>query len=361
MVFKEVASASQIAFNILLFAIVWYIAYINRQRGTYNRAVIFLCILFCLFSFYGGDYFSYKADFELLKINPYHVPSFESIYVNIINFVPYYLVFRFIVWGGAIVLLCISCRLLNLKLNLILYLFIVFLLLSFSYARVSLAMCILLLGYCIAIKNKKNYFYLAVGIILMIVSMVFHRSMIFPMMIGFLSLLPSKRAVIYIIIILFPFIIYIINKYFFAIIFGMGLLNEEQMLKADHYLGKEDNMERGIGAIINFILQYSSVYYGWFIITKRYLNRKSASIHNHITEKLNLFSILFVIFSTGLAFIPNAFVLFYRMMTLSKFPMLLTLGQNYSGITKSQLNKFVLFSLAFDIYQLSYSMYLRFI
>ena len=64
------------------------------------RFALFLCVIFCVFSFWGTDWFHYLEKFPMLLSG--EKGHMESIYVWIAqNLSPNYIIFRLIIWGGA--------------------------------------------------------------------------------------------------------------------------------------------------------------------------------------------------------------------------------------------------------------------
>lgn len=348
----------KIALNIVLFVVLLILSKKINKKGNYNLVIMVLCIFFCLFSFYGGDYFSYQYTFEQHKYEGANIPL-EDIYITLIEILPTYVIFRLVIWGGGLILFYLSSRFLQLKTSRFLYLYVVFLLLTFSYARVSLGMSIVMFGYSLLISPRGNMAYKIIGVACILCSTMFHRTIILPAALSLLSLISLNRFRLGLMLLLLPVIIILINHYFNSMIFESGMLDESQLRKATSYLSDSHQKERGIGALINFTLQYAAVYYGLYVLVRTYFKRKIKI--SPWEKKLFTFCILMSAVGTSMYFVPNAFVFFYRIMSLTKFPILLVICALYPYIKRNQIRIFITLALLFDIYQLAYSFYLKII
>lgn len=149
-------------------------------------------ILFCLFSFWGPDWFHYMESYELLKGRADLFSQLEPFYRELIELTPNYLIFRLAIWGTAIVFTFIAFKLLNLDLGLASYFFVICSLIWFSYGRVSLAFAISLLGISILLCNRRRLFSVPLGILLLLSSIYFHKSAVFIIGIAFMTVILQR-------------------------------------------------------------------------------------------------------------------------------------------------------------------------
>ena len=64
----------------------------------------FLCLVFCLFSFWGNDWFYFIRYYKLMSAD---LPcSAEDVYYLFTAISPHYLVLRFFIWGSALWFFC---------------------------------------------------------------------------------------------------------------------------------------------------------------------------------------------------------------------------------------------------------------
>lgn len=352
------ATSLDLIFNILLFVIAYFLsrnAYWKNAR-TVNK-VYFCCILFfCLFSFYGGDYFSYWESYLYYKKTGENW-TFEDVYLRIMDISPAYLIFRTIVWGGGLLCYYYASRIINVDKRLFALFFLVYLLLSFSYARITLGMSILMLGYALIISGKKiNILRITIGICLLLVSTLFHRSVILPVAVAVVSIIRLKKWQLITLLVLFPIIIKVLNDHLYSLITTSGVLNVDQINKAIHYISDDYQKERGIASIINFALQFVTTYYATYLITKVILHTKKGIAK--IQAQLATFAVGVVFCASVFIFIPNGFVLFYRILAMAKFPILLDLCLLKEYIGDKNIKRFIYVCLLSVGFQLSYSLYL---
>ena len=121
------------------------------------KVTIAMCFVFCLFSFWGADWFGYLSYFIWAKSGGIeHVPM-ESFYLWLVDKVcTDYLQFRMIVWGLALGLFVFTLKRLQLNLGVALFFFCSIYLITFSYARASLAMSLLFAGYSLLWEHNKK-------------------------------------------------------------------------------------------------------------------------------------------------------------------------------------------------------------
>lgn len=345
----------QMLFDLFLYTLIYKISKNNLKFNNNNTVLFCLILVFCIYPFWGGDYFHYYESYiDYKKCNAY--TWIDPIYDRFMDFSPTYGIWRIIVWGTGLISVFWASKILDIETNQFIYYFTVFLLLVFSYARVSLGMSILLLGYAFIIQSKKNIFKICLGIITIIISMFFHKSLILPILVSFISFVKLNRKLLIVFIIIIPIIIIFIRNHFETLAYASGILNEEQMAKAASYTSGEKSKELGIAAIINNILQYLPIYYSVFFLTRSYYKYyPSLDFRDRSLYKISLFM---CIASNIFLFIPNAYTMFYRMLTLSKFPTILAICRYKDIIPVINIKRFVFFSIISSFYMLLYALYL---
>ena len=178
--------------------------------------MIFTSFLFCLFSFCCFDWFHYAEMYINLVYMDGFNTSLEYVYYLIANYLsPNYLVFRAIIWGGALFLLCLLFRHVSVRGDLLLVIFCALWLIDFGYGRVVLAYTIMYLGGSVLIKPVKDKMLLSlmVGGALLVISLFFHKSAFFGVAMVILAIFPrllNKRTFV-LIMILYPFVLLLVQ------------------------------------------------------------------------------------------------------------------------------------------------------
>ena len=89
------------------------------------RFALFLCVIFCVFSFWGTDWFHYLEKFPMLQSG--EKGHMEDIYAWIAqNLSPNYIIFRLIIWGGAFFLFIKTLKNLDISIDLALLFFAIY-------------------------------------------------------------------------------------------------------------------------------------------------------------------------------------------------------------------------------------------
>ena len=229
-----------------------------------NRIIgMFLILLFCLYPFWGGDYYHYRDSFEFIKSGGYN--HFEDIYGWIITNLAYsYTFFRLIIWGSALTLLFLSYRRVGMNPDMTLYLFGVLFVIRFSYARVSLAMAIILLGLTFVYKPIKKFKVISyiLGLAIIGSSIFFHRSAVIGIMAAIVTLflMKNSRWKIIAIALLMPLATFIVS-YFLGSMLNMSFETYDTSLdgKIENYLTNTVS-ERGIAVKIQTFLMQTPMY-----------------------------------------------------------------------------------------------------
>lgn len=207
--------------DILIYNIISIWAFIHLRNNIpfdrNNRLIWILILLLCLFPIYSGDYIHYHG--KLFLYEKYGFTDMESIYGYIISLVNLeYILFRFIVWGSALVILnLLFKRLVSPYNNISFAFFAIWGILFYAYPRVSLALSIFFFGYSFfakPLRNRKAGYIL--GLILLASSTLFHKSLFeLLLLVPFSFIKLTKTRLILYTIGLFV-CVFIINKYVFS-------------------------------------------------------------------------------------------------------------------------------------------------
>lgn len=314
-----------IIYNVLS---IYSFKHLNINNHKFNATFIWIIILFfCIFPLFSGDWIHY-AD----KINYYYHHNYtdlEPIYLPIIEFTEFnYIFFRFIIWGCALIFLKLLFSRLKIFETRTLLIFIIWGLLFYSYPRVSLGLSILFYGYSLLIKpiNRKLISY-ALGILLIILSCSFHKSIISLAVIIPFTLFPITRKLVCLFIIGAFLGVYFINNYL------LSLKDITTIIEGGNYFIKEANAISLGQQIVNFVLRIPIIVIS-VIIAYKVLFRKQFHLNSYIYKFLSyLILILLLSFVFFFSDISNL-TLFYRTLYMAFIPLSIVLAALY----KTRLN-----------------------
>ena len=219
-------------------------------------------LLFCLYPYWGGDYFHSMHSFEDIKAGAYN--HFEDVYGWIISWAQSYTIFRFIVWGSALTILFFTYKRVNHNFDLILFYFGALYMVRFSYARASLAMAIILFGMTFIYKpfGKHKFISYFLGALVICCSEFFHRSALVGILSAFFTLILIKntKKKVLLLIVLIPFASIVVS-YMLGSLLDMSFETIDASIdgKLDRYTSGESG-ERGIASRISAFLQNTPMY-----------------------------------------------------------------------------------------------------
>jgi hypothetical protein len=237
--------------------------YIFRPWRRY--LMILVSMVFCLFSFWGTDWFHYaEMYFNILYVSGFNT-SLESVYTVIAAISPNYLVFRAIIWGVALYLLCLLFKHVPISGDLLLALFCALWLIDFSYGRIVLAYTMMYLGGSVLMKpvKGKRLLSLMLGIALLILSLFFHKTAFFGaalVVLALFSRLLNKRTFV-LIMMIYPFVLLLVQLLLMQFMDTAVDTNENSSSSAagQAYLN-EDTREIGPAYLLYLILRYIPYY-----------------------------------------------------------------------------------------------------
>lgn len=324
-----------------------------------NISLFFIC-LFIITHCMKGDFFHFMTYVHEYDFSPNAYNYGEPIYVEIGKLVNRnYFLFRCIVWGSAYIAFCWASRRLKIPVYYsAIYLFTAYCI-TFSYARVTAAMAIYILGFSFICEppKKKRFIGILWGIILILCSTVFHNSTIIMVLMTFIILIPLKKWIIIISIILIPYLAALFKDYFYLIIMAE---NTDETLSNKIITYSVKDTEQGISGLIINASQYISFYIpfvlsAYWIIVKNKINKIPISI------KL-LFKLSF-----GFVFVAIIFLLwgetfktfYYRILFMTMLPLVLIITKSYKeGIISYKHYLLCVWSgIIYQILQYTYSIY----
>lgn len=356
---------SNIVFVLFLFLLT-HSAFCGRNL-TFGRNlfIIVMCFVFCLFSFWGADWFGYQSYFEWVRSGSISNVSMEEFYLWLMEDVcSNYIVFRAIVWGSSLIFLTITFRKLQLNVGLALFFFCSIYLIYFSYARATLAISMMCYGYSCLWKEKnfrkKNI--TIWGLLWVMLAFFFHKSAVMGIASIFAALFVLKipKIGIRMVIVTFPIIILLMNvffqDYFSVMATDEGIFSEYASAGAD-YLEKK-NGRLGVSTIISWILERSPYY---LLAFASYRELRKPSINHPVGIRAFLvLEFLLVIFSSVFLFDlgVNTSTIYGRFIRFAQIPSVVILTYLYENSMERRPVKLAYsIGIANCAYTLLYSFY----
>ena len=368
-------TSSQNTLGLALFCLVYFVALVFfnwnkcvnfdrlqiKESDNDYRFFFFFLILFSVCCSVSGDFFHYKIMVEDYDFSVGASNHGEEVYGIIIKFVEKnYLLFRTIVWGGALLVMRRVIKNYNIDIYNTLFFFCCLYFLTFANARASLAMSIYFWGISI-ILNKNGKTSKLIGMLLIVCSYFFHNSMIVAIGMSLICFMPFNRKIISSLFILLPVILLIFSRFVLFIVNDSTLFSDEELLsKYEFYSGRETAKANWRGILYEW-LGYACFIIPFVIITyKLFFSNIQIIISNAI---LNLYKISF-----GLIFIAFLFlsldiqgkVFFYRILFMTFIPISIMIGYliEENIISYITYKRLVLFGTMCQLYKYLYSVYL---
>ena len=367
---QESATFLEVLSNLIIWILVFLIfrkSYNSPFRvPTISRRIgIVLMLLFCLFAFWGGDYFHYKMAFNEYNLTGYinQEKVYEWFY-RTFNFS--YTALRFAIWGLALTALIWAYRRLSPAIDLTLFVFGTCFLPIFSYARASLAMSLILLGLSFIVNPGKlsRLFSLGIGFSLLGVSVFFHKSapIGLSMAIASLFLIRADKAKLLLIALLAPLFVYILQQAFD--VFAVMDLDSDTFITEQYRNRLLDTQERqtgraAIGPLLNNFITRFPVYFSAALYVMIVWNGRIKLLldgERAIAAYAFCITLLSILFSLDLGI--DTRVLQYRTLYFSMPAYAVFLSAVRRCNIKPKFSQFVIYFACFSgFYQLFYATY----
>lgn len=351
----------EVLFSFLLWLIIYAMSNSSYKKhklsgGISYSTYILMLVVFCTLAYYVGDFPHYAINYKecLMSSTPIHV---EPVYFWLMKNVPHsYLFWRFVVWGGAVILWVMMYRRMKIPRKYACMAMTLVLLYYFAAPRQSLAFAILFLSLTFIfypMKNKSiSYIIAFVGIYL---SLFFHRSMIMYVLLVVLAFIPLKKTFFIGTALAFPFLygaVLLYSFYFIEFFFEEGTTFE----KGIRYLSSESQGGLTIWGWIQFAVTRVPIFYLiLYCIWHIYIKKKQLPPIFKVLVKY-----AYVCMYIGLLFFQQETSSFLspRFLDATYYPLAIVLGYFLIQENKSKQIKVILNMFLFsNLYLFAYTLY----
>ena len=248
------------AFNILFCSLYWismYFAYSYRvsripllrqpKAGIGYLVFLILIIIYSVFDFTGGDFSNYKILYDNYWL--YGTTShLEPIYEYFIELSSRnYFIWRFFVWTIASAIWVNVLRILKQDVDFSALIFLLIVFYHFVGARQSIGFGLLFWGLTKIVNRSKNRVWeIIIGVIIMLISLCFHKTMIVYLLIIVFACIPFRKWGIIATLILFPIVYKYLDVFLEYYMAYLGTYSEDASEVFNRYL------ESDLRAVSNF-------------------------------------------------------------------------------------------------------------
>lgn len=320
--------------NLLLYNIVsllFLIPYLANKNVIVrnNKFTWLVLLLLCLYGVYSGDWIHYKE--KMLYYIYYGASGLEEIYDLILFFIGNnYLLFRLIVWGSALLVLCALFYRLPINRFRVLGFYTIWGILFFAYARVSLGLALFFYAFSFwayPLKKHKTLGYL-LGIICLLLSFYCHKSIIELCLLFPFAFIPlSKKK--FILITIFSLVLVALLNHLIQYI-------DISMIEVDgiEHLSQE-SQNKPIGKLIVDISNRAPLFTLLFYLTYKLLwNHKIQMLPTFIHRYFAM--TIYIVFLSLVFYFSNieSKVFYYRTLYMVFIPFAIVLSAVYDYLSK---------------------------
>lgn len=330
----------------------------SRRYGAYC-----LIVVFCVFAFWGSDFFHIYDDYKELVLSRWRL---ESVYHFIAKEIApdSYFFWRLVVWGFATILIAKTFKRVKVNESLSVCFFLMVWILWFSYARVSLSMAMVFFGLAVISKSQKSFFSWLYGLVFIFSSLFFHKSAGFIICISLLAVfIPNKwEKKWFIVLLCFPLMVYVARTYLSSFLIGDLSSNNEEINsyieRGQDYMNDE-NYIQGLGYLLGQLLERIP-YYMLYISSLRLLVYKTYQVDNKSIIVFMKALVLLVTVASVFAFdiSINTQLIYERFMRFSFIPSCVLLTYFWCNNIYPKWQKWT-FHIAWvgSLYQITYMLY----
>jgi len=323
-------------------------------KSKYRTLILILILLFCIYNKTEGDYFHYKEILEEETSSSIHDSHLEMPYNLIISLIGNnYFLFRFIIWGASLFFISRIFSVLKINNDNSWFCFIVFSLIAFAYVRASMGISLFYLGYTICLY-KKSVIIKLLGLLLLILSLFFHKSIMFLIAVGIIApLIRLNIITILLSLIAFPLIVRFLNESVLGIFFAF------QDLKGIGYLAQE-SVGMGLAGNLRLVFIITGVVlslYSFYYLKKKDKNStlKTDRIYFNFVYLLFYGSFILMFFNFGMVEFVS------RIREMAYIPLTICVSNNINKLMFIPQKVFlgILIVLLGDFYYFAYMYHLK--
>lgn len=345
---------------LLLFVVYFYKVNIRLLRDDANRSGIavfgLLVLLYSIFEFSGGDFYNYKLLYDNYAIFG-TTSHLEPIYETFIDLSPNYYIWRLIVWGIAVSIWILVVKFLKLDSAFSSLMFILIVFFHFVGARQSIGFATIFLGLSFITDNSnKRFWHILVGCFLLLISILFHKTMIIYILIILVSMIPIRKRVIAVSLCVFPIVYMYFDTFIVSFLQYLGNYAEDTSNVFQRYLDSDFRSDANIFGTLRLIIERTPV-----LIAVLYSMYKVFFVENrqpYIYEVLLRASYIMIYIS--FLFIGREVSAFIspRFWDASLFPVTIFLSYYFFKIRRTSIVKvLVLMFLAAKLFLVLYNIY----
>lgn len=219
----------------------------------------FLVVIYSVFEFSGGDFYNYKLLYDnyLIFGTTSHL---EPVYEFLIKLSSNYYIWRLFVWGIAMSIWIIVLRSLRLDVAYSSLMFILIAFFHFVGARQAIGFSLLFLGLCLVTDNYKIRFWrVSLGCLLMLSSMLFHKTMIVYILIMVIAMMPIRKTGIIVSLCLFPIVYMCFDSIINVFLQYLGTYTEDTSGTFQRYLDSDFRAEANMFGILRMLIERTPV------------------------------------------------------------------------------------------------------
>lgn len=341
----------------ILMNLLFFVSFIYRKSRRFNLMPWILFLSLCVFSFWNRDYFGLREEF----LDPTKKGFRDFLYPYLVDFsFDSYSVFRFYIWGAAILAYYEVSKRFKINSNIAIYTLSIFFVLTFSYARASLGMAMFFWGFSyLIIDDQKLPVRLSKAVVLYGFAFMAHRSMAILIAISPVAMLLSlnKRNMM-ILVALLPVLGVVISKVLdyssaggdFG---GEGMESFSKSAKSYSTLKNVVEMNWKFALVSN--LRTYTIYAAAVLIAYYFLKKRINRLIPQEMKKLSIQAILIVFIAAIIAVVAldNQFglnVVSYRILYMAGIPLslLLAYSYQYNLIPPKVVNALLIATLIYD-------------
>lgn len=354
--------------HILLFLFFYLICFFSNRKyidnsyksnQSWSNFILFFSVVFLsIVALNRGDFYHYADAVQNQK--SFHESSMEVFFDNLATFVGgNYLLWRLVVWGGALLLMLLTIKRLGIEKNFAFFVFFILYINIFNYSRASLAMSVYFLGLSLIIKNDNvKLLSFVIGCFLIWSCQFFHKSASVLVFCTIFAFVPLNKRTIPVLLILTLLLMNYGYDYFVKTMQDREAM-DETAYRFIYYSDSSSRFADGLASVINQFLKYGTFYIPFIILTRAIYF--SGNKFDRIIKRLYGVTFAIVLVATVFAFTAATNVYFYRVLYMSFAPICYLIVSVYStgGLSNKQLKTCVFLGLTSIVFDSLYNIYLK--